>query len=218
MQQYNPKDWFGLIFKFHKSDTFRKLFWVMLSLAAYSVIVIYLELEVFKVEFTSTVMHSLLGFIISLLLVFRTNTAYDRWWEGRKQWGALVNVCRNILLKTYASKASESSKSRLKTFVIAYPNILKEHLRNTSHEQKIELLPEVVGNRHLTHVPNNIAFQMQLEIEKMKRKHRLVKVHIWHCSMIAAHLLIYAVRASGLERHQFLIHTTFSLKNSSSFI
>lgn len=168
MQQYNPKDWFGLIFKFHKSDTFRKLFWVMLSLAVYSVIVIYLELEVLKVEFSSTVMHSLLGFIISLLLVFRTNTAYDRWWEGRKQWGALVNVCRNILLKTYASKASESSKSRLKTFVITYPDVLKEHLRNTSHEHKIELLPEIIGNRSMTHIPNNIAFHMQLEIEKMK--------------------------------------------------
>ena len=40
----------------------------------------------------SNVVHSLLGFVLSLFLVFRTNTAYDRWWEGRKQWGALVNV------------------------------------------------------------------------------------------------------------------------------
>jgi putative membrane protein len=32
----------------------------------------------------------MLGFVISLL-VLRTNTAYDRWWEGRKLWGSLVN-------------------------------------------------------------------------------------------------------------------------------
>ena len=38
----------------------------------------------------------LLGFAISMLLVFRTNTAYDRWWEGRKLWGALVNTSRNL--------------------------------------------------------------------------------------------------------------------------
>ena len=31
-----------------------------------------------------TSMHSLIGIVIGLLLVFRTNTAYDRWWEGRK--------------------------------------------------------------------------------------------------------------------------------------
>ena len=100
MVQYNPKDWFGLIFKFHKSDTFRKLFWVMVSIALYAFGVVYFELEILKIEPKSvTVMHSLLGFVISLLLVFRTNTAYDRWWEGRKQWGALVNVSRNFAFK-----------------------------------------------------------------------------------------------------------------------
>jgi hypothetical protein len=31
---------------------------------------------------------SLLGIVLSILLVFRTNTAYDRWWEGRKLWEA----------------------------------------------------------------------------------------------------------------------------------
>ena len=44
-------------------------------------------------------MHTLLGFAISMLLVFRTNTAYDRWWEGRKLWGSLVNNSRNLALK-----------------------------------------------------------------------------------------------------------------------
>jgi putative membrane protein len=34
-------------------------------------------------------MHSLIGLVIGLLLVFRTNTAYDRWWEGRKVIGSL---------------------------------------------------------------------------------------------------------------------------------
>ena len=44
-------------------------------------------------------MHTLLGFAISMLLVFRTNTAYDRWWEGRKLWGNLVNSSRNLAIK-----------------------------------------------------------------------------------------------------------------------
>jgi len=37
--------------------------------------------------------------VVGLLLVFRTNTAYDRWWEGRKVLGALVNTSRNLALK-----------------------------------------------------------------------------------------------------------------------
>ena len=44
----------------------------------------------------STIMHGMLGFVMSLLLVFRTNTAYDRWWERRKIWAALVNISRNF--------------------------------------------------------------------------------------------------------------------------
>ena len=38
-------------------------------------------------------LHNLLGFAVGLLLVFRTNSSYDRFWEGRKLWGAIVNDC-----------------------------------------------------------------------------------------------------------------------------
>ena len=99
MIQYNPKDWFGLIFKFHKSDTFSKAFSGLCSaLRSTAFAVVYFELEVLNIEPKSvTVMHSLIGFChFASMLVFRTNTAYDRWWEGRKQWGALVNVSRNF--------------------------------------------------------------------------------------------------------------------------
>ena len=34
--------------------------------------------------------------VLGLLLVFRTNTAYDRYWEGRKCWGSLINNVRNL--------------------------------------------------------------------------------------------------------------------------
>ena len=98
MVDYNPKDWFSLIFKFHKSDTFRKLFILMICVAIYSAIIVYIEEEHYPVK-SSNVAHSLLGFVISLLLVFRTNTAYDRWWEGRRQFGALLNSSRSLALK-----------------------------------------------------------------------------------------------------------------------
>ncbi len=61
----------------------------MIGIGIYSAIIAYLELEYWKLSANSyvsnlPVMHTLLGFAISMLLVFRTNTAYDRWWEGRK--------------------------------------------------------------------------------------------------------------------------------------
>ncbi len=40
--------------------------------------------------------HTLIGAVLGLLLVFRTNSSYDRFWEGRKLWGAIVNDSRNL--------------------------------------------------------------------------------------------------------------------------
>ncbi|HAQ70169.1 MAG TPA: hypothetical protein DCR48_04260 [Flavobacteriales bacterium] len=167
MINYNPKDWFGLIFKFHKSDTFRQLFWVILSVSIYSLVIVYIELDVMQMNFTSTVMHSLLGFIISLLLVFRTNTAYDRWWEGRKQWGALVNVSRNFSLKVLSSISDEKDRNQLLKWTRLYPFVLKEHLRNAQYdlldEETVGLIPK--DSINADHVPNSIALKMQILVE-----------------------------------------------------
>jgi len=42
--------------------------------------------------------HSFVGVALGLLLVYRTNSSYDRYWEGRKAWGAYVGYCRNIMV------------------------------------------------------------------------------------------------------------------------
>ena len=104
MITYNPKEWFQAVLYIHKSDTFRKLFTYIIFMGLYSYGIAYLELEVLKLNEKSwlkeiTTVHSLLGFVISMLLVFRTNSAYDRWWEGRKQWGSLTNASRNLAIK-----------------------------------------------------------------------------------------------------------------------
>ena len=41
--------------------------------------------------------HSQLGVALGLPLVFRTNASYDRYWEGRRLWGGIVNECRNLI-------------------------------------------------------------------------------------------------------------------------
>ena len=79
---------------------------MIIGICIYSAIIAYLELEFWKLSSNSyvrniPVMHTLLGFAISMLLVFRTNTAYDRWWEGRRLWGSLVNTSRNFAMKLH---------------------------------------------------------------------------------------------------------------------
>src|SRR5688572_20900698 len=129
MISYNPKEWFTFIFRFHKADTVRKLGKLIIAIAIYSAIIAWLELKFWELSDSSyvrniPVMHSLLGFAISMLLVFRTNTAYDRWWEGRKLWGSLVNNSRNFALKLSAIIPLEETAQRafFRKIIPAYAN------------------------------------------------------------------------------------------------
>ena len=141
MIRYNPKEWFTFIFRLHKADTFRQLTPMMLSIAVYVGVVAFLEIEVFKLGKDShliniTVMHGMLGFVISLLLVFRTNTAYDRWWEGRRLLGSLVNNSRNLAMKFNALLPESNIESRnfYRSIIIEYAFSMKRHLRGSQHD------------------------------------------------------------------------------------
>jgi putative membrane protein len=67
---------------------------------------------------------------LSVLLVFRTNSAYDRWWEARKLWGKLVNDIRNLVIRTQTFLPTDS-KLRLSIAdeLAAFPVLLTAHLR-----------------------------------------------------------------------------------------
>lgn len=159
MINYNPKDWSTFIFHIHKSDTFRKLWPLMLAVAVFSGLVAFAELNFFQLSKSSYVtnigmMHSLLGFVLSMLLVFRTNTAYDRWWEGRKLLGSLTNVSRNLALKIKALKLTEEDVRFFEYGIPKYAFALKEHLRERMYFGKNSLLIEVEEGKH---IPNQIA-------------------------------------------------------------
>ena len=61
----------------------------------WAVVVVVFHYNVMQVN-TSVLLHSLVGVALGLLLVFRTNASYDRFWEGRKLWGGIVNETRNV--------------------------------------------------------------------------------------------------------------------------
>ena len=63
MIKYNPKNWYGLIFEFHKSDTLRKLLKTLILFGIYCTVIVYLELHYTKFKSTIAI-HSLLGFVI----------------------------------------------------------------------------------------------------------------------------------------------------------
>ena len=162
MIQYDPKSWWGLIFKFHKSDTFRKLLSAMFTVALYAGGVVYLNQEILFDLFRGTsLVHSLLGFVISLLLVFRTNTAYERWWEGRRQWGSLVNASRNLALKLNAwLPAAHPMRTLVAEGIAEFAAVLKSHLRDSKHASLED---------PIQHSPNRVAARLWQLSENLRR-------------------------------------------------
>ncbi|MBC7936889.1 MAG: bestrophin family protein [Rhizobacter sp.] len=182
MVSYNPKDWFSYTFKFHKGDTFRRLWLMLVGIGVFSGIIAWLELEIWNLSATNLVknipmMHSLLGFAISMILVFRTNTAYDRWWEGRKLWGSLTNNSRNLALKlaTILPDPEDSQRSFFRKIIPSFAEALHAHLRR---ENTRLALADDDEHGHLVqhvdvekHVPNQIAlviYQHVYDLHKEK--------------------------------------------------
>jgi ion channel-forming bestrophin family protein len=166
MVTYNPKDWFNLIIHFHKSDTFRILFPAILLLGAITGGITYVEHHYFKgyLPGNLTLFHQISGFIISLVLVFRINSAYDRWWEGRKLWGSLLNNSRNLAIKFNALVPAHDKATRkaLQCMITNFGVALKEHLRGNTAENEIEY-SEVIqkaGYLSASHKPNYVASQL----------------------------------------------------------
>ncbi|HET6227095.1 MAG TPA: bestrophin family protein [Bacteroidia bacterium] len=171
MKAYNPRHWFKLIFNFHKSDSIRLLIPAIVGLGLFSACISYLQVEGYVHLRNTMVMHSLLGFVISLLLVFRTNTAYDRWWEGRRLWGDLVNNSRNLMLKI-AAFLPEKEKERKKMFGVLISNFafaLKEHLRGGYKEEELQEHTHLRFSELKTakHIPNRISLQLFKEADRL---------------------------------------------------
>ncbi len=178
---YNPKDWWKLIFAFHKSDTFRMMLPGIIGVAVYTGIVAYIENEVFNATFkNTTAVHSLVGFALSLLLVFRTNTAYDRWWEGRKAWGSLVNNSRNLALKLSVLNLSMEEKSMFSKLISNYILAAKEHLRGLNATEQLNYTVDYNASYFLeaNHLPNRIMKAIYSEIQKLLDTDRITNQQI----------------------------------------
>lgn len=166
MFTYNPKDWFKFIFFFRRSDAIKKLLPAIISLALFTWLVAWLELKYLILSETEAVknislMHSMLTFVISMILVFRTNSAYDRWWEGRKLWGSLVNNSRNLAIKLNGMLLREDKYNRnfYSKYISLYASVLAHHLQSevtrlALDENEHPELAEIDKNRH---VPNQVA-------------------------------------------------------------
>src|SRR5690349_8873848 len=186
MVKYNPKTWFALIFTTYSRQVMKTLLPTLLFMGLWATGCCYVVLDYFKLheaDFQPTIaMHSLMGIVLGLFLVFRTNTAYDRWWEGRRLWGGLVNSTRNFALKLNAYISKEQYEDR-EWYAKMIPNFvfaMKEHLRNGVQFSEIESVDEKFTEelKKYKHKPNRISALLYERVNTQYKQGKLTGDHL----------------------------------------
>ncbi|MCU7617604.1 hypothetical protein NZ698_10385 [Chryseobacterium sp. PBS4-4] len=184
MRVYNTKNFLKILVSLHKSDTMKILFPTMVLMAIYSYGIQYLEIEYLHLTARSKIsnvglIHSLLGFVLSLLLVFRTNTAYDRWWEGRKLWGKLVNDTRNFAVKiNIILKDDRKSADQIARYLKYFPHFLAKHLSQESTRLALDEDYSEIEKSLKHHGPTDLVVLLTHKLYQLKKEGKISDVEM----------------------------------------
>lgn len=134
MITYDPKNWIRILLDFPRSPVFRTLALDVVGAGVWAALVVWIETDLIRVAVPlGPAFLSILGIILGLLLVFRTNTAYDRWWEGRRLWGQLVNLSRGLARQLSTRLGDDPSaltrRHRYAELLGRFPAVVAAHLR-----------------------------------------------------------------------------------------
>ncbi|WP_162072081.1 bestrophin family protein [Chryseobacterium fistulae] len=184
MRAYNTKHFLKILFSLHKSDTLKILFPTMILVGVYSYGIAYIELEYLHLTSKSKVsnvgmIHSLLGFVLSLLLVFRTNTAYDRWWEGRKLWGKLVNDTRNFAIKINLILGDDvQTAKQIARLLKFFPHFLAKHLSKESTRLALDEDYSEIEKSLKHHGPSEIVILLTHKLNHLKKEGKISDIQM----------------------------------------
>src|SRR5688500_8955205 len=163
MITYESKHWFWNILTVRGTilpAVMKRLWWIVGLTALVWIVEDYIPHSQPLFKPFKPVGHTLLGLALGLLIVFHNNCAYDRYWEGRKLWGSLVNTCRNLVRGAAAFAGDARDLARL---VAAYVVALKQLLRQNQALSEIQpLLPADVFAQVAAagNAPNLLALHM----------------------------------------------------------
>ncbi len=175
---------FGLL------DIGKRLAVILLAVTAYYLaagwVIQSFQLRVFHRGSAGSLMNTLL---LGLLLSFRNQAAYARWWEARGLWGKLTNDCRNLAAKCAAFvPADVLAHSRIADILIGFPEALNRRLRNESF--RLQDLPAFEHERaNPPHLPLDLAQRLFAVIAGWKRDGHVDQGELWILDVHARGLL-----------------------------
>ncbi|MDB5270586.1 MAG: hypothetical protein JWP58_3626 [Hymenobacter sp.] len=180
---YKSTDWWEALRHLRASNIIRLLLKRVLFVGLYATIVTALVIRFERMNVAvDKEFFSFLGILLSLLLAFRTNTAYDRFYEGRRLWGQLTNNCRNLagLLHARLPADDYATRTYLARLLSNFPIALDGHLRSGVRFEKLEPVePGFIDHlQAVRHVPSRLAGMLQEFYEQLLREELILPTHL----------------------------------------
>ncbi len=185
------RPWVAVFTSFHNTPIFGRIWATVAVLIVYATVVELLAPYVpIRVSNVGAQFQGFLGLVLGLLLVFRTNTSYDRWWEGRRLWGQLVNDIRNLAIKVQTCvRAPVADKQRLGRWLCDFAVALKDHLRG---QARLAALPGFADHSLQPapqHIPAYISTRIYQQFEDWRQSDQLGGFELLFLDQHAASLM-----------------------------
>jgi putative membrane protein len=144
-ERYQTKDWMHILGQTHSSVVLKQVTIPVVIMSCWAAVICAGQhwLQIMPATF-SAVPHTLVGSALSLLLVFRTNAAYNRFWEGRQMWQQVLDESRALarLCKLYRDKFEKGRFRRTCDLLCAFGYVFRQHLTGRKSMQIKDLIPE----------------------------------------------------------------------------
>jgi putative membrane protein len=155
---------------FSLNSNLRRIIAYALLMTAYSLLAVWKQYSGYAdyVNVHSTV-HAILGLVVSMLLVFRTNGAYAKWWEARSLWGTLINASRNLALKgRHFVAATDEERRQLANLLAVFATTLRDHLRRINDLKRVPGFEDLPDDP--LHPPSVVTSRIYAMIESWRSR------------------------------------------------
>jgi putative membrane protein len=206
--------WVAILTSIHSTPIAARI-WGSVALSfVYAALVCWIEYTFFdQVVELGAQLFAVLGLVLGTLLVFRTNTSYDRWWEGRKLWGQLVNDSRNLAIKVETCvHTEEAEKDQLGQWLIDFAYALKGHLRGGI---RLAQLPGFeASTEQPKHVPAYLSEKIYDQLERWRQADKIGGFELLFLDQHAASLMNVCGACERIQKSPISISYRWFIRQS----
>ncbi|MBP0597439.1 bestrophin family protein [Herbaspirillum sp. LeCh32-8] len=179
-------NWFRMLFVWNGS-VLPSILPQMALMTAFSTLAVFTGGKIFGDKLPlNTSTFTLLGVALAIFLAFRNTASYDRFWEGRKIWGALL-ISARALVSQGQQYSREDGRFERKLFarrVVMLTCALKHQLRQSAPDHDLARLlpPEEAGRlRHAQYLPVQLMHELRAMLAQAHREGELSDAALWAC-------------------------------------